>query len=245
MALPSAESLRALLLDLDDTILDDRSGVRGAWQVVSRFTSSQVPELDETALLAAIAAATRWYWSDAERERRGRLDLTSARTAIVEAALAKLGRVDRPLAVEAARRYTEHRDRSYRLADGAVAALERLRSRFAHMALVTNGAADTQRGKIERFSLAGFFDHIQVEGEFGLGKPEARVYEHVMTVLRVEPGQCLMVGDNYRADVLGPLAVGMHAAWIDVDGRGRTPVEPPRPHGIVRSLAELADRLGC
>ena len=37
----------------------------------------------------------------------------------------------------------------------------------ALMALVTNGPAATQHAKIERFTLAALFDHIQIEGEAG------------------------------------------------------------------------------
>ena len=54
-----------------------------------------------------------------------------------------------------------------------------------------------------------------------------------------------MVGDNFRCDVLGSLAVGMHAAWIDVDGRGEPPSAAPRAHATVGSLRELAGRLGA
>jgi hypothetical protein len=35
----------------------------------------------------------------------------------------------------------------------------------------------------------------------------------------------------------------MHAVWIDADGRGAPPADPPRPHASARSLAELARRL--
>ena len=53
-----------------------------------------------------------------------------------------------------------------------------------------------------------------------------------------------MVGDNFEADVIGALDAGAHAAWIDLDGVGRPPTEPPRPHASVRSLAELVELLG-
>jgi putative hydrolase of the HAD superfamily len=112
------------------------------------------------------------------------------------------------------------------------------------LALVTNGATRPQRAKIERFELESWFDHIQVEGEFGLGKPEPEVYRHVAASLEVRPEGCLMVGDNFRCDVLGSLAVGMHAAWIDVEGVGTPPREAPRAHATVRSLVELAELLG-
>jgi putative hydrolase of the HAD superfamily len=243
VTLPRLAASSALLLDLDDTILDDRSGLAGAWQAATELIASRHADLGRPALSAAIDDSTRWFWSDPERERRGRLDLLAARREIVARALAQVGCEDAETCELAARRFTEQRERAQRLADGALAALVRLRRRFPRMALVTNGAAAPQRAKIQRFGLAGYFDHIQIEGEFGLGKPEPRVFEHVLRMLGREPSECLMVGDNWHADVLGALALGLHAAWIDVAGQGQPPSPAPRAHARVRSLAELADRL--
>jgi putative hydrolase of the HAD superfamily len=185
-----------------------------------------------------------WYWSDPERERRGRLDLPHARRDMIALALERIGRPDPALALAAAQRYTARREACYRLAAGAREALGRARRHFPGMALVTNGASAPQRAKIERFGLAVYFDHIQVEGELGLGKPEPGVYAHASSALGVRASECLFVGDNYRADVLGPLGAGMHAAWIDVEGTGRPPLPAPRPHASARSLLELVERLG-
>ncbi len=243
MSLPRPDALGALLLDLDDTILDDRSGIRAAHERVAGLVVAQRPELDPERFRRALAEVSAWFWSDAEREREGRLDLTRARYRVVRDALARCDSAGESLAWEAAELYTRTREGCYRIADGALPALARLRARFPRVALVTNGQAAPQRAKLERFGLARWFDHVQVEGEFGLGKPEPAVYRHVAAVLGVEPERCLMVGDNFRADVLGSLAVGMHAVWIDADGLGTPPAPAPRPHARASSLAELAERL--
>ncbi len=243
MSLPPTHELDALLLDLDDTILDGRAGMREAWDHVAALLVDHLPGADTTRVRGAIGEVTDWYWSDPEREQRGRLDLEAARREVLERVLERFGRADADLVHRTARHYTRHREASYRLAEGALAALERLRSRFGLLALVTNGASDPQRAKIERFELAGYFDHIQVEGEFGVGKPDTRVYDHVRSRLDVAPERCLMVGDNFRADVLGSLEAGLHAVWIDVEGRGRPPLPAPRPHATVRSLAELSGKI--
>ena len=245
MPLPALEELRALLLDLDDTILDDRSGILGSWSLAVEFAVRERPELEPETLGEAIAATTGWFWSDPERERRGRLDLHAAHREIIGGAFARLSVVDPRFVERVALRYAEARQRSYRMAPGAAKALARLRVRVPKLALVTNGASQPQRAKIERFSLTGVFDHIQVEGEYGPGKPDPEVYHHVADSLGAAPEECLMVGDNHRCDVVGALEAGMHAAWIDVDGRGEPPKPAPRPHATLRSLAELADRLGC
>lgn len=243
MSLPPLDRLDALLLDLDDTILDNRSGDRGAWHAVVALVRGRQPELPASELMAAIAAQTEWFWSDPERERRGRLDIPAARRDIFGVVLKDLGQLDPELCEEAARVYAEHREASYRLFDGARAALGRLRAALPRMAIVTNGAALPQRQKLERFGLEGFFDHIQVEGEFGLGKPEPAVFHHVAERLEAAPGRCLMVGDDYRCDVLGALGSGVHAAWVDAGRAGAPPSVSPRPHARVRSLVELTGLL--
>lgn len=243
MSLPPIDSIDAVLLDLDDTILDGQMGLGEAWDTVGELIASAHRDLDPAGVRGTIAEVTEWFWSDPEREQRGRLDLLEARRTMLGCVLERLGRPDPVLAERAAQHYTVLREASHRLLEGALPALLRLRARFPRLALVTNGASVPQRAKIERFTLAGHFDHIQVEEEFGLGKPEPDVYHHVARVLAVDAKACLMVGDNYRADVLGALSAGMHAVWIDRDGREAPPVSPPRPHATVRNLTELADRL--
>jgi putative hydrolase of the HAD superfamily len=243
VSLPRPEQIDALLLDLDDTILDDRAGIRLAQARVTQLVASRREGLSADAFQHALLEASAWYWSDAERERVGRLDLTRARYRIVRDALARCSQVDAALAQEAAELYTRSREESYRVADGALAALEALRARFARLALVTNGQSGPQRAKLERFALGRWFDHIQVEGEFGLGKPEPAVFRHAAAALGADPARCLMVGDNFRADVLGSLAVGMHAAWIAPDPDSALPAPAPRPFARVATLAELAARL--
>jgi putative hydrolase of the HAD superfamily len=237
-------ALEALCLDLDDTILDSEWCVRAGWERVADLVGVRRPELERSALLAAIERTAGWFWADEERHRRGRLDLEAARFEVIAQALGELAAPDPGLAREAAELYTAFRQRELRLFAGALEVLGRLRASVPRLALVTNGASLPQREKIERFDLTRFFDHVQVEGEFGAGKPDPVVYAHVLDRLGAPAGTTLMVGDNYACDVLGALAAGMHAAWIDPTGRGQTPSPPPRAHLVLRGLAELPGRLG-
>lgn len=53
-----------------------------------------------------------------------------------------------------------------------------------------------------------------------------------------------MVGDSYRADVLGAWSAGMDAVWLDrSEGVRITPDDEPSPADVrvVRSLEELPD----
>ena len=64
------------------------------------------------------------------------------------------------------------------------------------------------------------FDHIQIEGEHGFGKPEERAYLHAMQALGVAAPETWMVGDNLEWEVVAPQRLGIYAIWIDVHGDG-------------------------
>jgi putative hydrolase of the HAD superfamily len=236
-------TLQAILLDLDDTILDNRSSVFGAWDVVSAAIVDRVSDLDIEAVRRQIASSTRWYWSDPQRRLRGRVDLPLARHAILTHALETLGCPDPDLARRTERLYTQVREETLKPIPDAIEALHRLRASVPRLGLVTNGAAEVQRAKLERFDLARHFDAIVIEGEFGAGKPEARVFQHALALLGAGAAQSLMAGDDFEADVLGALQAGLHAAWIARGGNPPLAGPPPRAYVSVGSLHELAELL--
>jgi putative hydrolase of the HAD superfamily len=107
------------------------------------------------------------------------------------------------------------------------------------LALITNGSSATQRAKIARFDLAGFFDHIQIEGEVGFGKPEAQAYHHAMQALGAQAHETWMVGDHLDWEVRAPQALGLTCVWCDGFAQGLPADTTVRPDHIVVSLSEL------
>jgi putative hydrolase of the HAD superfamily len=173
--------VRALLLDLDDTLLDYSSGVDAHWEAA--VVACAPTGVDRTRLLSALAETRRWFWEDPERHRRERVNMLAAWQHIVEFALQRLGVVADGLAPAIARDFAARRRDAMRLFPDTVESLEAFRHRGVPLALVTNGDASQQRDKIERHRLARFFDVILIEGEFGVGKPDASVYRHVLGAL--------------------------------------------------------------
>src|SRR5262249_36467766 len=157
------------------------------------------------------------------------------------AALAASGHRALPddLAIRLADRFTTYREEEMFVFPGAHEAIDRLKILGVKLALVTNGAADMQRAKVERFALTHRFDHIQIEGEHGFGKPEERAYLHAMDALGVTAAETWMVGDNLEWEVVTPQRLGIYAIWIDVHGEGLPAGSTIRPDRIIRSLTEL------
>ena len=109
------------------------------------------------------------------------------------------------------------------------------------LALLTNGNKTSQRGKINRFNLEPHFDCILVEEEFGLGKPDERVYLHALEQLGSQPSDAWIVGDNLEWEVAAPQRLGITAIWHDFAGKGLPEGTDVRPDRVIRSLPELLD----
>jgi putative hydrolase of the HAD superfamily len=236
---------KAILLDMDDTILADTVNAPRCWRVVCDRFTAEAPGLIPDRLLAEIERARDWYWSDPERHRRGRLSMARARQEVVSIALEALGVEQPDLARRIAQDFTALREAALRPFPGALETLRRLREKGVRLALLTNGSGADQRGKIERFCLAPLFDCIVIEGEFGAGKPDERVYRYACEQLGVTPAEAWMVGDHLDWEVAAPQRLGMFGVWVDNAGQGLPPSSPVRPDRIIRSLEELLELTDC
>lgn len=228
-----------MLLDLDDTILDDTGMRDECWRVACNETAEARPELDSEVLLQEVERVRDLFWSDADRHREWRPRMREAWVRIASDALVGLGQDDPGLATALGDRHFELRDAAIAPLPGAVEALHQLRSLGVTLGLVTNGGSEGQRAKIERFALASHFDYIGIEGEVGFGKPHRAAYETALTSLGVSARDAWMVGDNLEWDVSGAQAVGICGIWLDKRGLGLPRDATIRPDRIVRSLSEL------
>jgi putative hydrolase of the HAD superfamily len=230
---------QAILFDLDDTLLMDSNNVDGCWLGACQRCIAPEEGVTPESVLAAIQTYRAWFWSDPERHRLGRLDLEASRRAIVAGALLRLGLEQPTLAGEIALAYGELREAGAQLFPGALETLQFLRERGVRLALITNGSARLQRRKVEKYHLAPFFDCVLIEGEFGVGKPDERVYLHALGQLETSPAGAWMVGDNLEWEVAAPQRLGIFAIWHDVLGAGVPATSQVRPDRIIRGLAEL------
>ena len=136
-------------------------------------------------------------------------------------------------------RYATIREEKLKPFPGAIDTLRRLKGTGRRMGLLTNGRSESQRAKIDKYDLAGFFDHIQIEEEFGIDKPDERAFLNALDVLGVTPADACMVGDNLEWDVHGAQRVGIYAVWMDAHGNGLPDGSTVRPNRTIRSLSEL------
>jgi putative hydrolase of the HAD superfamily len=113
--------------------------------------------------------------------------------------------------------YREKVADSLREVEGVPGLLADLREEYA-LGLLTNGPADAQRSKLDRFDWIDAFDVVVITGEIEAGKPDERAFQAALDDLGVGPAEAVYVGDDPEKDVEGAKQVGMHAVQVLYDG---------------------------
>lgn len=126
------------------------------------------------------------------------------------------------------------------LFDDALPALEYLSARYPLIA-ISNGNAD-----IQRVGLAKYFKGAISAAEFGIAKPDPRIFKAAAVAAGVSEAHVLHIGDDIALDAMGALQAGMHAIWLNREGK-EWPHHTFEQHHLsfhsVKSLAELCTLL--
>ena len=124
------------------------------------------------------------------------------------------------------------------LYEDVIPALERLSRRY-RLFTVSNGNADLQA-----IGIASFFEFAVAARDVGALKPEPEVFNAALARAELDASQVLHVGDDPSADVEGARRAGLHAIWLNRHNM-LWPEDLKPPQIIVKTLSEMADRLGA
>ena len=237
---------KAILFDLDDTLISPHHHRTVFWHnaIKDIWGEKEGPSDPEPRnivdLVNKIDRSATEFWSIPDRHKSGRLDIRTARFTIIDNAIGSDERYDRNTRWLIADRCGALMFEKTTLFPDAISTLKNLRMEGIKLALVTNGASEAQRAKINKFDLEQYFLHVQIEGEAGVGKPELKAYEIAMEKLNVLAKETWMVGDNIDWEVIAPQKIGIFSIWRDPRGYGILPEGTlAKPDRIIRKLSEL------
>lgn len=230
---------KAVLLDMDDTLVSHTAGTEELWRTLCHRHAVLIEGLSPDLLYTTHKDTRKHYWSDIERHRTGRLNLKATRREIVALTFSRLGIYNTEISNSIADSFTEQREDLVYLFEGVHDTLRRLKERGIKLGLITNGASQLQRAKIEKFGLEPFFDCITIEEEFGQGKPEPQVFLHTLEKLKVEAEDAWMTGDDLIRDIAGANNTGIYSIWIDLENKGLPVDSPVKPGRIIQSISQL------
>lgn len=216
--------IRAVLLDLDGTLLDTAPELAAAANAmlagqglrplpageIRDFIGQGIPRLVERCLQAA------------------GMPLPCAR---LEPALRSFGAHYRRLNGTLSRTFP-----------GVPEALERMRAASLRLACVTNKAAAFTAPLLDKTGLAPFFDTVVTSDQVGRRKPHPEPFLHACRVLGVAPAEAAVVGDSAN-DAEAARAAGCRVLLVSYGYSEGRDVRTLDCDAVVASLGEAADLL--
>lgn len=153
------------------------------------------------------------------------------------ATIAKERGYDPELGRRVAAAFTAERDHgNVRPLPGLEDALDALETAGYRVGVVTNGAPEMQRPKLDGLDL---YDRFEVVVHAGYGvpaKPAPDPFHHALDRMGADPGRAIHVGNSLTADIAGAQAAGLRAVWL----RQHDGDPDPAPDYTVDSLRDLA-----
>jgi len=237
-------ALRAVLLDLDETLIPEDEPLFAAYLAVARAIHGEDADGEVVSELRAGLRA-RWNREAPCPEYRAATHVSASDGLISEfpgddPALAAIrGYLPRFRAAafgdpELVSLWQRTRIASQTSYPHAAEVLDQLR-RHVRLGLVTNGTSDLQRRKLALAGLDGRFDVVVAACDVGVGKPDPAMFAAALETLAVPASEAVMVGNDLDRDIAGAAAAGIRSLWIEHGGNGRADLH---------DLRELPERLG-
>lgn len=167
----------------------------------------------------------------------------SYRQAVWRAAIERQTTVDRHTVEELSNRFVAERLSRMEAYPDAEPVISQLQPEVP-MAIVTNGASDTQRTKLSLTGLDRFGLPTVVAGEVGIAKPNPEPFMQALDYLGVAPENAAFVGDSVTRDIAPALDLGMAALLIARHPNAPNPTTfPEGRYNVISTLHEVQQYL--
>lgn len=225
--------VKAAAFDLDQTLIDFAGSRRAGLEAMLGRIAAAGLTVDRGAFLGRHKELTAL--EDESYLRSGTWSPTEARFRTL---CEEFGFPADGFAGELTQVYTEARYANLRKYPETEGVLKALRGRLP-LFLVTNGLSAHQHREIEVTGVAPFFDRLFVCDDFGLRKPDPKIFEMIRGAAGVQPPEMLMVGDFWEADIEVPRRLGWRTVWVVRDDGLRAAADRSKADAVVRSVAEV------
>ncbi|UOQ49590.1 HAD family hydrolase [Gracilibacillus caseinilyticus] len=252
--------IKTIIFDLDDTLLWDKKSVKTAFEETCKEAKEKY-DVDPEKLEEAVRKEARTLYQGYETYSFTQLiginpfeglwgNFLDDHTHFQKMAeivpnyrkeawtngLKQIGIEDEAFGAYLAEQFPLHRKKNPFVYEETFEVLGKLQGDY-QLIMLTNGSPDLQNTKLTITpELKPYFDHIIISGDFGKGKPDPSIFEHVLETAGVPADQALMVGDNLMTDILGANRSGIKSVWINRENKTKTDVHPTYE---IKHLAEL------
>lgn len=152
-------------------------------------------------------------------------------------ALAHHGIHDNELAQQMSDGYIDLSPQQTALFPGATEMLESLRAQDYSLHIITNGFKEVQHIKLQKSGISHFFNTVLCSEEIGFTKPHREIFQEAQRLTSCKTEHAIMIGDDFKADIIGALNAGWTAIHFDPEHRFKKERSVPR----IRELSEIPE----
>ncbi|OGG45911.1 MAG: hypothetical protein A3F84_14600 [Candidatus Handelsmanbacteria bacterium RIFCSPLOWO2_12_FULL_64_10] len=202
--------IKAISFDADDTLWDFEKVMRHALGcALTEFHRLSPAAADRLTIEKMVAIRQR-----VGEELRGKVvNLEEVRLAAFKETLRHVGAPDDGLAVHLNAIYLKHRYDDMKFFDDTLPTLNALQGRYV-LGLLSNGNSYP-----ERCGLGGMFQFVVFAQDYGIEKPDPRLFEIAVSQSGCGKDEFLHVGDSLQSDVVGARRAGVRSVWLNRERR--------------------------
>ena len=124
---------------------------------------------------------------------------------------------DEKLLRETARRFRKASTVKLRLYDGVIDLLDTLKRCGKGVYLLSNAQESFTLPELEEVGILDYFDGIMISSQERICKPNRLFFDRLLQKYRLDPAECLMIGNDQNADMRGAKSAGIDGLYIHQD----------------------------
>ncbi|WP_407923571.1 HAD family hydrolase [Alteribacter lacisalsi] len=193
---------KAVLFDLDDTLLDRDQAVNNMFFVILEKCYKNVGNSLKSTMLE--------YFRTQDKRAYGKSD----KTGVLEALFDEFPPEYRLPNDETQNFWNYQFPACFSINENTITFLNTIKNQVK-VALITNGTTQRQKEKIRNTDLERYFDAILISEEAGFTKPDKQIFDLALTELNVQPEEAIFVGDDLEMDMAGCQNAGIKGIWFN------------------------------
>lgn len=215
-------TIEVIVFDLDDTLFEEKNFVLSGFDAVAADIAKTVTIKKEIVF--------NYLLEEFYKKGRGK---------IFNATLKHFGLIDTPN--EIARLVQLYRQHSANIVfyPGVKSLLKRLHKNF-YLAVVTDGATETQTNKVKALCLQELVDYVVYCWEIGAPKPDTKGYAMALDYFNIPANHTMIIGDHPTNDIAAAKELGAWAIRVHTGRFGLLPdLEIKKPDFDIKIVTDI------
>lgn len=227
--------ITTISFDADDTLWDFEGVMRHALRCALDELHRLVPSVPDSLSIETLIAIRNTV---AEEQKDRGLTHEAIRLEAFKRTLQFIRSPDDNLAAHLHALYLKHRFEDIQFFDDVLPALNALQGYYM-MGVLSNGNTYP-----ERCGLGGYFQFVVLAQDYGVQKPDPRLFEIAIGHAGCAKRQFLHVGDSFQNDIIGAKRAGVRSVWLNRQRQdNETGQQPDFEISSLRELTKVLENL--